>query len=537
MIKSLRLINITCHANTNLEFNENTPLILFTGDVGHGKTSVFESICWLLTEKYSKDKYGDELITHGEDYCIVTMTLNDGTVISREKTRGKSSKLIVTANNVDLKDEQAQKYIYNRLIGSYESFINTAYYTQGTSINFMDANDEGRKNIIEQVSGATKLDKYYKRTKELLVRHEKMYDSIERQIDILIAEIKTLNDEYRIREKEDASKYIKELQGLRRKYNSITEDITKYINNSKSSDVSYQALELLKHNISILNNEYNNSNIILSKLTEVGLVCSNCGHKISKEKYDNLYNEEKKKIKQCISKRNELLEKRDTLLIELNELNELKFKRDTTDIEIKKLKEYIKDITTRVKTTLKTMLSKIHDKAKELHLLEKTHTELELVIIKVKFWIEGFGPKGIRSLLLDGILTDFNRILNLNLNVVLKGVSATSDTEQLTKKEKVLDNFNIRFFKGLHEQKYKMFSGGEKKLINISIVLTLQELVRIKIGNPLKVLFIDEVFDSLAFNGIEKIMELLYTRYGDYQILVISHDEKVKQLFNNTIEF
>jgi DNA repair exonuclease SbcCD ATPase subunit len=215
----------------------------------------------------------------------------------------------------------------------------------------------------------------------------------------------------------------------------------------------------------------------------------------------------------------------------------LQDRKDDIDKEISILQDTIAQANIHYKANKKELQKKIEDRNKRIKYLHQSQNILQGKIAKIKFWLEGFGPRGIRSLLLDNILDDMNRVLNLNLNVVLRGVAASCDTEQITKKaSKSLDTFTIRFFKGINEQKYKMFSGGERKLINIAIVLTLQELVRDRVGNPLKVLLFDEIFDSLSISGIEKVMTLLRTRYYDYQTLVISHNEKVSQFFNNTIE-
>jgi DNA repair exonuclease SbcCD ATPase subunit len=83
---------------------------------------------------------------------------------------------------------------------------------------------------------------------------------------------------------------------------------------------------------------------------------------------------------------------------------------------------------------------------------------------------------------------------------------------------------------------YKGLSAGEKRRVDISISLALQDLVMKQSNLAPNLLMYDEVFENLDEVGCENVIELLKKRLDVAgSIIVISHSEHLKPLFNNVI--
>jgi DNA repair exonuclease SbcCD ATPase subunit len=86
---------------------------------------------------------------------------------------------------------------------------------------------------------------------------------------------------------------------------------------------------------------------------------------------------------------------------------------------------------------------------------------------------------------------------------------------------------------------YDSFSEGEKKRIDLALLLTWRAVARLKNSASTNLLILDEVFDSsLDANGTEEFLKIIAALESDTNIFVISH--KTDQLidkFANTITF
>jgi len=86
---------------------------------------------------------------------------------------------------------------------------------------------------------------------------------------------------------------------------------------------------------------------------------------------------------------------------------------------------------------------------------------------------------------------------------------------------------------------YENFSDGEKKRIDLALVLTWRAVARMKNSVFANLLIFDEVFDSsLDITGTEDFMRLIQTLEKDTHMFFISHKtDQLSDRFNNTIIF
>lgn len=83
-IKSIEIINFQSHKNTKISFENGLNVICGPSD--NGKSAIIRALKWVL---YNEPK-GTDFITQGENSCRVSITLSDGTIVTRERSGGKN---------------------------------------------------------------------------------------------------------------------------------------------------------------------------------------------------------------------------------------------------------------------------------------------------------------------------------------------------------------------------------------------------------------------------------------------------------------
>jgi len=152
------------------------------------------------------------------------------------------------------------------------------------------------------------------------------------------------------------------------------------------------------------------------------------------------------------------------------------------------------------------------------------------------FWIEGFGNRGIKSFLLDDIIPALTARANYYASVLMDGDSQiTFSTESTLKSGDVRDKFDIKLVISGQAVDYKTLSSGEKRRVDVAVLLALQSLIFERSAGSCNVIAFDEVFDSLDITGIEKTIGLLGEEAQQKTIFVISHSQEFSDYFDNVI--
>lgn len=89
IITSVEINNFQSHKNTTMKFTDGLNVIV--GESNSGKTAILRAIKWVL----DNEPRGSDFITTGEDDCSVTVNFDDGTYITRKRTRSNSGEYVV----------------------------------------------------------------------------------------------------------------------------------------------------------------------------------------------------------------------------------------------------------------------------------------------------------------------------------------------------------------------------------------------------------------------------------------------------------
>ena len=135
---------------------------------------------------------------------------------------------------------------------------------------------------------------------------------------------------------------------------------------------------------------------------------------------------------------------------------------------------------------------------------------------------------GIKSRVIKHYLPIINKQINYYLTAMDFPIHFTLDEEF---KESIQSRHRDEF-------SYESFSEGEKKRIDLALLLTWRAIARLKNSAACNVLVLDEVFDSsLDVNGTEEFLKIIHT-LEHANVFVISHKtDTLVDRFTHTIQF
>lgn len=154
------------------------------------------------------------------------------------------------------------------------------------------------------------------------------------------------------------------------------------------------------------------------------------------------------------------------------------------------------------------------------------------------FLAEACGKNGVRQLLLDQAFSDLQVILddlvqqaNIPLRVVLKTVR---ESKSSGKEQEVLDILVAPSSVGDYVDA-SACSGGEQKMVRLLLRLALLKYLKLHRGMHYNVLMVDELFDALDYDNMERLLSLL--SQGDFsQVIVVTHSPSFPNVPHTLLE-
>jgi DNA repair exonuclease SbcCD ATPase subunit len=185
----------------------------------------------------------------------------------------------------------------------------------------------------------------------------------------------------------------------------------------------------------------------------------------------------------------------------------------------------------------------IGEDQEKLHKVEVQLAELTVDIADLmaeqtyyQYWVEGFSNQRLKSYIMDSITPVLNERANFYSQFLTGGVfDIQISTQTKLKSGELRDKFavNIDTASGAD---YELSSGGERKRIDICILLALQDLVASRATHPIQLLVMDEVSENLDDIGVERMLELLHNITSTKaSCFYITHDEGMKPLFPSSV--
>ena len=477
------------------------------GSNGSGKSAILEAITWGLFGRTIRKSTEKALVNsqEGKDLFVGLKIEKEGVgTLEIERTKRHTS-LNLTINGENLNKENAaetQKLIEEILETDYKSYLASVVFGQHSDFAFLDSTPEDKRKIIRNCFNLD--DMFGKRMA-----------------------VKSLKSSY--------TAELKAIQLFQDKLTSERDSLEKQV-----PDQDYKFVELPE------------LETILTAEKEILTLTKNCGEiytrlkktKVSLKKLKDaeklgVYTEKKEcpvckgTYKKCqdhteverITKEIRDLERNidmDTSLIENNDDKILKLKPQYTSSEwaewnnTNRLIENSQVIVDR----LKTVNDQIADYDAKIN-------ELTTLVEVMKFWELAFSEKGLIKYIIRNILDYFNLKSKEFISILTKNQISIEFTDELV--ETITNNGVVT--------EYISLSGGEKRKVNMAIMLALQDLGAKISRTNCNVIFFDEVCDNIDDSGIEAVNNLLgalKAQYPEKVLMLITHNTLLQDLLSES---
>ena len=561
---------------------------------GAGKTSILEGIVWGLYGKTLQNRTKDDiphrygsrrskgntqarinLLNSKDEEYIIIRTMKELRLISPdgEITRGTIS--------------QTQEYIDMLMGKSYDMFLKTSTFTPA-SIPFSKYTDSEAKEFFNQILDLDRWDNYRDTTKERLasineaktkrlLQIENATENITKlqtQSSTLISEIDSLKSTLKQLIKGSETTRLKaDLKSLKQRRENCKDEQKTYLKLRKDVEKAKDSFDKVQEDWNELNVKITSHKNVAHNLrteakgisSELKLsICIHC-HKpqfsdevvdTRKKMMENLMTEaeqrqkkfnelepEYKDLTQEVEQAKEkyydlrhtyhqLTDQTEAIESFTEAIDEAQSELDAQNLKIEKLQERI-NVKWEVHGQVNEQIDDLYAKIKDFEKKAQTAKNLQNVYENL---IEAFGNRGIKSSLMQGLVSPLERLANTCLRSI--GVMSFNIKVKLsseTKKGLTRNKFNIKLvdLSLSKEIDYSCYSGGERKRIDMALILA---LLKISSGqHETTLLAMDEIIDAVDQTGGQSVVDILKEIAVDKTILVISHNPIVYQLFNDNI--
>lgn len=356
--------------------------------------------------------------------------------------------------------------------------------------------------------------------------------------------------------------------------------ITEVRNETKLQEINNR-IQNIKQTIGVSDFEikflYSAVDDIDKKLKEENYFCPTCGQVVDKQELIKEGLEKQTALEQKLKVHNTLLQDLQVLDIEFNEERQ-RVDTEYNDIvggnivvrqEIERQKIELGNVQTKyvlyqsIQNDIVGLEKQIEDKMKEINpWITLKRVDLERVneienslndynskmnsISQLKsfyeFWVEGFGPKGLKSYILDSKLKELNDSINYWVRILTGGtIWVELGSYKTNRSGKVTNSPDIKVCRwntdgSITTRDYKSWSGGEKQRISLAIDFGLSRIIANRSQHTYDIIFLDEIFKHLDRGGKESVMEMLQILSQEKSsVFVVEHDSEFKSMFDNKI--
>ncbi len=599
-IKQLKAHNFWSFQDINLDFDKQGLTIIHGNNFdnntsnGAGKTGLINAISYVLLGTLPKKIKNDEIINRlFKKDCWVKAVLEGNRNTYRIERGRKPNFLKFYINDKIIEDTdvvQLQKTIEKILKFTYDTFFYSVYFPQNTS-GFLELNDSAKKDFLTDLIGLGVLDKIFDKIKKDQNEKEGLKNNIEYQVKVSTEQSLSLNRD--VEDLNSKNVFFKQLQEDKKKnldteINSVNGELYNHqaivlkSNNLKESAIkeletflatkekTNLALNTLESKIAEINKskqEYQTHIVVLnqslSKYSLSDTQCPMCFQKIDKTLLESLKNQDEI----ALANYNENIKIIDAELNKIPDSIWLKKKRNELFCQEQQIKSSIesfsKDIvnaesliqlTTKRLSDLQNSLSNkeanpyeelIINAKNRLGLVTKKIESLQAELAVKNSSIEDlenlkivFGPKGLKSYVFEGVLSELNLKLNEYLSKLFENdIKIFFENKSSEVKGDFRAVFETHIVVDGEDVGWGSFSGGEFKRVNLALNFALSHVINTRLGSDWNVLFLDEVTDGICSVGKRKIFDL-FTEMATKKdsIFVIDHDVTMQALFDNNIQ-
>lgn len=190
-------------------------------------------------------------------------------------------------------------------------------------------------------------------------------------------------------------------------------------------------------------------------------------------------------------------------------------------------------------TQLNSYLAKEVQLSKAIEAANKKIEKYDMFLEVAQFWKTGFSSAGIPSMLIDEAIPYMNERVEHYLDMLTNGRYVVSfDTLAETKAGEFRDKISVHVLDTQTRANSRVqLSGGQTRIIDIAIILTLGDLLSRIQNVSFNILLFDEIFDALDEQNIQYVSKVLSKIKIGKAVYIISHQHQDHLEADQTLAF
>lgn len=510
----------------------------FAESNGSGKSSLIEPIPWCI---YRKSLRGKNISREGKGKCEVGLEFwieDDRYELIRYQHK-KEITVKFSCNGEDVtprNNENIEDTIERTINIPYDLFVIVVVVLQGLPINLSTMTPTIRKGILETLLGVDNWSTFTKIFKSKKVEVEQDYNQVfdkytttKSEMIAKNAELETIKEQSEIVEQDDT----KDLWAIKKQLSETRANINSLENrremcSTEDPSVIRENLRTVQTACNIIESDMQG----LIDLIEKG-ICPTCGQnypssmiEVSQSKLDGY----DKKLPRLKAKETDLQSLLDTIVDFDNEIyaakREMRVLMSTfTDLvsRMGNREERNTESTDDLQQELTKLLEEVNELNNEVNILENKMSGYEYILSLLL-------PSSVfRTKVLERYLSYVNSILMEVAPNVLDNITISLEVD------KNASGIDININGG--KTGYRSLSGGEKRRVDLIVILSLQKFLLECANIRTNLLIFDEIFDSLDSVGISCIMNCINMLFNeDICVYVITQQSNFRTSFDSIIE-
>ena len=536
-LKTVRWKNFLATGNRFIEVKlDQESMMLVVGKNGAGKSTLIDAITFSLFGKpFKKVNKGQLVNSVNERDTLTEIEFSVGTAEWKVRRGIKPNLLEIYHNDIlinqDAKSMDYQKYLEEKVLKlNFKSFTQIVVLGSASFVPFMQLTANDRRIIIEDILdiGIFSVMKTLLKDRSLTLKEE--MNELDYEIKLLQEKITLQERHLKVREEESKQKRKSDLDKIKETEQQIIKLNKEIDDHQERVDVLMKSI-IDKTNVEKKNQELDNYRSQITK-------------NLRKFVKDKKFFEDKENCPTCEQEIDEEFKK--SKMKEVGKgIDEMNYGLSQIEKEIQKIYERIGEISKSTQEIQKEE-SQVVQKLSNIHahnsFIQKLSHEMESVQVEVEkdsmniLTKELDGSKATRFQYVDqkfyydvlsNILNDTGiktRIIKKYLPVINKHVNDYLKDMDFFVNFQLDENFQ-ETIKSRHRDQfsYYSFSEGEKKRIDIALLLTWRDIASMRNSVNVNLLILDEVFDaSLDQAGVDDLMKL-FNILKNTNLFIISH--------------
>lgn len=548
----IKFRNFGSYGNNFTQYNFTTGLYNLFGAIGQGKSTVLSALYFCLYGKTFKVNISELINDVNESELETECKFSIGLDKYIVKRGLKPGYITVEKNGMDIDSLSRKKLIQeelDKILGmNSDMFKSIVGLSVQNNTPFCTMTKPEKRNTFDNLFGMVIFSELMKETKnemsllrtdnEVFKRSLNLYEQSLRETNEQLKSLEKINKESDENQQREIDELLEKIKIIKEEAKGYLESIEFNKNNLIDTKSSYkdmyskfceytvvEDLQLLEREIAIIKHQENTL-----KNTDT---CPTCLTVVTNEHKQSHFDDFAEKIYKLNCKKEELKKIKEQFDIEKKGLEDKNYSIKEIEYNIRVLNEKLKDCSNRIKDIEKQIEKKKNISTKvDVESLKKSFNNKieEYKNLKTKIsdnnedmvvgnaLSEILSDTGVKAYFMEKMLPWLNYKINEYLDRFDFSIRITINSSLNEVIETITGN--------TRQRSYYSFSGGERKIIDVSIWLSFIDCVKMFLNWNANLLFIDELFDEgTDSETIEKIINSLgvMTTDKNMNITLISH--------------